>query len=146
MKKQRQAGFLIAKIHHLAGRIFAGKLKQYNIELNPAQGRIMFVLWRQEGIPIHELARKTSLAKSTLTSMLDRLEADGHIIRRPSADDRRKILVQRTSKDYDWEKRYQRVSREMTELFLGGFSALERDRFEEYLQRVLENLQADKEK
>ena len=79
MKTQRQGGFLIARIHQLAGRIFTRKLKEYNIEINPAQGRMMFVLWREGEIPINELAKKTSLGKSTLTSMLDRLEASGFI-------------------------------------------------------------------
>lgn len=61
MKRQRQGGFLITKIHQLAGRIFARKLREYHIKINPAQGRIMFVLWQNDGISINELAQKTKL-------------------------------------------------------------------------------------
>ena len=81
MKHQSQGGFLIAKIHQLSGRIFSKLLKKHQIEINPAQGRIMFVLWRNDNIPIQELAKKTSLSKTTLTSMLDRLEIMGYIVR-----------------------------------------------------------------
>jgi DNA-binding MarR family transcriptional regulator len=141
MKRQRQGGFLIAKIHQVAGRIFARKLKEHQIEeLNPAQGRIMFVLWQQDGISINELAKRTSLGKSTLTSMLDRLELSGHLARVPSRKDRRRILIERTDKDRALEGVYVRVSREMTTLFYGGFSPTEIDRFEKDLQRILENL------
>jgi DNA-binding MarR family transcriptional regulator len=143
VKYQRKGGFLIAKIHHLAGRIFAKKLQEHQIEINPAQGRIMFVLWEKDGIAINELAKKTSLAKSTLTSMLDRLEEAGHVVRVPSDEDRRKILIKRTEKDRVWQKTYVQVSTEMAELFYAGFSASEIDTFEAYLSRILDNLSAN---
>ncbi|UCE17071.1 MAG: MarR family transcriptional regulator [Gemmatimonadota bacterium] len=140
MKTQRQGGFFIAKIHQLAGRIFTRKLKEYNIEINPAQGRIMFVLWREGEIPINELAQKTSLGKSTLTSMLDRLEASGFITRVPSKKDRRKILVRRTEKDRAFQDLYVQVSQDMTKLYYKGFLKEEIDRFEQYLMRIFDNL------
>jgi len=140
MKLQREGGFLIAKIHQLSGRIFAKKLKDYDIEINPAQGRIMFVLWREDGIPIHELARKTSLGKSTLTSMLDRLEEMGFIKRVPTKQDRRKILIKRTEKDKMFQNLYIRVSQDMTKLYYHGFSKSEIDQFENYLRRIFNNL------
>ncbi|ABQ25752.1 MarR family winged helix-turn-helix transcriptional regulator [Geotalea uraniireducens] len=142
MKNRRQGGFLIAKIHQLAGRIFSRKLKKYEIaDINPAQGRILFVLWENDGISIQELAVKTSLGKSTLTSMLDRLEETGHLTRVPSSDDRRKILIKLTEKDRALRNQYARVSEDMTELFYSGFSAAEIDMFEGFLQRILGNLQ-----
>jgi DNA-binding MarR family transcriptional regulator len=140
MKKQREAGFLMAKIHQLTGRIFTKMLKKYEIEINPAQGRIMFVLWREDEIPVSQLAKKTSLGKSTLTSMLDRLESSGYIKRVPSAEDRRKILIQRTEKDRSFQDLYVRVSKEMNQLFFRGFSKMEMDEFEAYLRRIYDNL------
>ena len=142
MKTESEGGFLIARIHQLSGRIFARMLKEYEIEINPAQGRIMFVLWKNDEIPITELARKTSLEKSTLTSMLDRLEDAGYVTRVPSPDDRRKILIKRTAKDKAWQKVYIRVSQQMTELFYAGFSQSEVDEFERSLKRVFDNLSA----
>jgi DNA-binding MarR family transcriptional regulator len=141
MKRQRQGGFLIAKIHQVAGRIFARKLKEHGIdEINPAQGRIMFVLWREDGISINELAKRTALKKSTLTSMLDRLEATGHLERVPSRSDRRQILIKRTAKDIALEDVYIAGSQDMTKLFYRGFTAAEVSRFEKDLQRILGNL------
>jgi len=142
MKTQREGGFLIAKIHQLSGRIFARMLKEYEVEINPAQGRIMFVLWKNDEIPISELAKKTSLEKSTLTSMLDRLEEAGYVARVPSQQDRRKILIRRTAKDKAWQKVYVQVSQEMTKLFYRGFSEKEIDEFEHYLRRIFGNLTA----
>jgi DNA-binding MarR family transcriptional regulator len=139
----RRGGFLIARIHQIGGRIFSRLLKQHGIEeINPAQGRILFVLWSRDRIPISELARRTSLGKSTLTSMLDRLERSGLIRREDSGRDRREILIARTEKDRLLEQRYTEVSRAMTDLFYRGFSRSEIARFEGYLERILDNLTA----
>ncbi len=140
MKEQSQAGFLMAKIRQVGERIFVRRLKQYGIEINPAQGRIMFALWQKDGIPINELAKKTQLNKSTLTSMLDRLAKLGYIKRLHSKEDRREILIKRTEKDRIMEKKYVEVSEEMTRLFYKQFSRSQIDRFENDLERILDNL------
>ena len=140
MKSQRQAGFLMAKIRQVSSRIFEQILRDYSIEINSAQGRIMFALWQADGISINELAQKTQLKKSTLTSMLDRLEDMGYIKRRRSKKDRRKILIKRTNKDQNLESKYVKLSQESTKLFFRGFSEGEIERFEKELERILENL------
>jgi len=100
----------------------------------------MYVLWRRESIPIGELGVMTSLKKSTMTSMLDRLEKAGFLTRTDSKEDRRIILVQRTDKDKAWEKDYVNISKEMERVVFKGFDERERDQFEAYLRRILENL------
>jgi len=141
MKRLRQGGFLMAKIRQVSERVFARKLKKYRINrINPAQGRILFVLWQQDNISIGELAKKTHLGKSTLTSMLDRLEEAGHLTRARSTKDRRQILITRTKRDRELEKIYLAVSQEMTDVFYGGFSKVEIDQFEKNLERILHNL------
>jgi DNA-binding MarR family transcriptional regulator len=140
MKHQRQAGFLMAKIRQVAGRIFERMLNKYGIEINSAQGRIMFALWQQDNISINELAQKTQLKKSTLTSMLDRLEGMGYIKRERSKKDRRIILIKRTNKDKDLEKKYVELSQEHTTFFYKGFSESQIEQFEKDLELILQNL------
>ena len=140
MKSQRQAGFLMAKIRQVSGRVFERKLKEYGIEINSAQGRIMFALWQADGISINELAKRTQLKKSTLTSMLDRLENMGYLRRQRCKKDRRKILIKRTNKDKNLESKYVELSGEITKLFYEGFSESQIDRFENDLAKILDNL------
>ncbi|HEY5478516.1 MAG TPA: MarR family transcriptional regulator [Gaiellaceae bacterium] len=141
-QRLREGGLLVSKIHQLSGRVFARKLREHGIEkINPAQGRILFVLWQGDGISIQELARRTSLGKSTLTSMLDRLERAGELKRVPAAGDRRKTLIRLTEKDRNMRDTYDRVSIEMTDLYYAGFRQAEIDAFEGALARILTNLE-----
>lgn len=132
----------MAKIRQVAGRIFERMLKNCGIEINSAQGRIMFALWQQDNISINELAKKTQLKKSTLTSMLDRLENMGYISRQRSKQDRRVILIKRTKKDKNLENRYVELSQEHTKFFYRGFSENQINRFEKDLEQILDNLTA----
>jgi MarR family transcriptional regulator, organic hydroperoxide resistance regulator len=145
LKEKRKGGFLLAKVHQLSGRIFARMLKEHGIdEINPAQGRILFVLWEKDAIPIRELSERTRLEKSTLSAMLDRLEKSGFIRRKPSSTDRRKILITRTDKDRSFQKAYEKVSDRMIDLFYKGFKPVEINRFECTLERILDNLDNSK--
>lgn len=138
--RRSEGGFLLSKVHQLSGRVFNRLLREHGIEFNSAQGRILFVLWKGDSIPITELADETMLSKSTLTSMLDRLEEAGHIRRDQSPEDRRVILIHLTDENKRLKNKYERVSREMTELFYEGFTWEEIKEFEGYLRRTLENL------
>ncbi len=138
---RRYGAFLIAQMHQVSGRIFSRMLKNHDIEtISPAQGRILFALWSSDDIPIHELAEKTSLKKTTLTTMLDALQASGHIIRVPSGADRRKIHIRLTDKDKQLRETYSQVSAAMASLCYEGFSEEEIELFEGSLKKILANL------
>lgn len=87
-----------------------------------------------------ELSRKTGLAKTTLTGMLDRLEKQGHVRRNFDPADRRSVRITLTPQARSLNDRYVAVSEEMTEKFYKGFTDEDIQEFEKYLQRVLQNL------
>ena len=135
-------GFLITQIKQIQGRVFEKLLQKAGIDaFNGAQGRILYVLWQEDRLPIRELATRTGLAKTTLTGMLDRLEKEGLILRCKSASDRRQIhivLTQQARMHYDT---YEAVSEEMNRIFYRGFSDSEITELEMQLKRILRNLE-----
>ncbi len=138
---ETNGGFLISQIKQVQGRIFEKLLADAGIEeFNGAQGRILYVLWQQDALPIAQLAHQTGLAKSTLTSMLDRLELHGHISRVADKADRRQIMICLTPKAKSLNDAYRRVSGQMSEIFYEGFSDERIIRFEDDLKRILDNL------
>lgn len=141
MLKKNNGGFLISKVKQIQGRVFERMLDENGIsEFNGAQGRILFVLWETDNIPISALSQRTGLAKTTLTSMLDRLESSGHIRREPDPDDRRTVRIRLTETAEALREKYERVSEMMNDVFYKGFSDDEILTFEKGLGKILENL------
>lgn len=141
MTIETQGGQLITQIKQISGRIFEKLLVNAGVEeFNGAQGRILYVLWKEDGIPIIELSRKTGLAKTSLTSMLERMENANLIIRLPDKADKRKICVSLTETARKLSNEYDKVSDEMNSIFYAGFSDDEIITFDNTLRKVLLNL------
>ncbi len=141
---ETQAGFLITQIKQIGGRVFDKILQRENIsEFNGAQGKILYVLWQHDHISIIELSRQTGLANTTLTSMLDRMEAAGLLRRLPDPQDRRKNLIVLTEKAARLKDGYDKVSLEMHEVYFKDFDEEEILAFEGYLRRVLDNVKEE---
>lgn len=137
-----EGGYLISQIKQVSGRIFEKMLSNAGIdEFNGAQGRILYVLWQNDNIPIVELSKKTGLAKTTLTSMLDRMEEANLIARKYDKKDRRQIRIVLTEAAKALSDKYEEVSEEMVNVYYAGFSQEEIALFENTLRRVLHNLQ-----
>lgn len=143
MKKtyHKSGGFLISKIKQIQGRVFEKLLDENGIsEFNGAQGRILFVLWNKDNIPISTLSEETGLAKTTLTNMLDRLERNGHIVREYDPKDRRSVKIRLTENTKDMRDKYDQVSEKMNRIFYNDFSEKEILFFESCLEKILKNL------
>lgn len=138
---ETQGGFLMTQITQISGRIFERMLTNAGVEeFNGAQGRILYVLWQEDDISIVELSRKTSLAKTTLTSMLERMEQADLIRRVPDPSDKRRIRVSLTDTARKLNDDYNKISQEMNEVYYAGFSEKEIHAFEKNLQKILSNL------
>lgn len=136
-----QAGHKISQIKQISGRIFERILSRRNIDaFNGAQGRILYVLWQEDDISLKELSDRTGLAATTLTSMTDRMEASGLVLRIPDAEDRRKTKLALTDKARSLQPDYRAVSDQMNGIFYAGFSQEEILQCEEMLRRIHENL------
>lgn len=54
---------------------------------------VMLVLWEADGLSVSQLGQRLSLDSGTLTPLLKRLEALGHIERRRASDDERRVDI-----------------------------------------------------
>lgn len=141
MEIKVKGGSLISKIHFVSSRIFYSLLNKAGItDLNAGQGRILFALFKKDDISIQELCKKTLLKKSSMTTMLDRLEQVNYIKRISSQSDRRKINVKLTGKSKLQNYLYEKASKEMVDIFYKGFSKSEIGKIENFLSRILDNL------
>lgn len=135
-------GFLVTKIKQLGDRIFERILAEKNIDaFNGAQGRILYVLWQKDGVPIKIISEKSGLAITSLTTMLERMEKNGLISRKTDEADKRKTLLFLTDKAKELKEAYDSVSNEMGNIYYRDFTDKEILQFEEYLNRIRVNLE-----
>lgn len=60
-------GFLVTKIKQLGDRIFDRILAGKDIDaFNGPQGRILYVLWQEDGVPIKTVSEKSGLGLQLL--------------------------------------------------------------------------------
>lgn len=140
MMKKTKGGTLLSQVHQVCARVWNKILRENNMaDLEGARGRVIFALWGKDGVPIKSLCEKTSLDKSTLTGIIDRLERDGYIERKQSETDKRSTIISLTGKEQEFANHVQKVSDQMNCIFYKGFTDEEITQFDTMLQRILEN-------
>jgi len=85
------------------GRVMRRVYEYYDLRLSPfnlttPQFMVFSALWIGDGITIGELGQRVALDGSTITGILDRMEKNGYVERRPNVEDRRSALVYLTQK------------------------------------------------
>jgi DNA-binding MarR family transcriptional regulator len=142
--QKTNGGFYVSQVKYLSARVFEKLLRENEVEIfNGAQGRILYVLWQYNKLTISEIGKLTSLAKTTLTSMLDRMEEASLIERIPDKNNRRQIFITITEKAKSYSNIYNLVSEQMSELFYKDFSEEEINSFENFLKRIITNLEME---
>ena len=136
------SGFYIGRIKQVNTRLLNKFLAQKNITaFNGEQGRILHVLWENDGISNRELSKKSGLAMSSLTTMLERMEEKKILERSVDENDKRKILIFLTDYAKSLKSKYDEISDKMTKISFEGISENERLAFEKTLENVLHNLE-----
>lgn len=136
------SGFYVSRIKQINTRLLNKLLAQKNITaFNGEQGRILHVLWENDGISNQELSKRSGLAMSSLTTMLERMEEKNLLTRKGCPKDKRKCLLFLTEHANSLKKKYDEISDKMTKLSFEGISEDERLAFEKTLENVLHNLE-----
>lgn len=137
---ETKGGFYITQIKQLQDRIFEKMLLENGIEISGGQGRILFVLWKKDHLTISEISRETSLAKNTVSIVVDGMVNKGILDRRINPENRRQTIISLTEYAKSMQSRYEAVSQQMNVLFYEGFTQEEQKVFDGYLERVRNTL------
>lgn len=137
---ETKGGFYITQIKQLQDRIFERLLLENGIEISGGQGRILFILWKTDHLTISEISEKTSLAKNTVSVVINGMVNKGIVARAINPKNRRQTIISLTDYARSLQEKYEVVSEQMNTLFYQGFSEDEQKQFEHYLSRILDTL------
>ncbi|AVM68854.1 MarR family transcriptional regulator [Lachnospiraceae bacterium oral taxon 500] len=142
-----EGGYLIGRAKFLSGRKLNKLFSEYGLtEFNGEQGKILFCLWKKDGVSSTDISLGTGLAINTLTNMLDKMESVDLIYRKQSDTDKRKKYVFLTEKGRSLEIKSKIATDKMDEIFYKGFSTKEIETFENMLRKIISNLEEEDDK
>lgn len=113
---------------------------QLKLQVDIRRNRILFILWKTDNLTISEISEKTSLAKNTVSIVINGMVNKGIVERNINPQNRRQTIVSLTEYAKSLQTKYENVSQQMNTLFYQGFSEKEQKQFERYLARILETL------
>ena len=133
---RRHICFNLGRVMRLVYDYYEQRLSPF--ELTPPQYFVFNALWMGDGITVGELGERVSLDSSTLTGIIDRMERNGYVERRPNPDDRRSVLVFLTPKARELGPRILEFAEELDATLRQPFTQEEMDTFERVLRTLAE--------
>jgi DNA-binding MarR family transcriptional regulator len=133
-------GFLVHDVSRMRRTLFDQAVKPLGI--TRSQWWVLANLSRHPatGVMQSELARNLDVGKVTVGGLLDRLEASGHIERRPDLSDRRARRVFITHKGYGIIRKMTAVGQRLNKVILKGISEDRIKIAEDVLHTIKQNL------
>lgn len=143
MDRIRNFGFILKNLERLYTKRF-GTLAQ-ELSLNLPQCKALFHLSRNEGISQKRLAEIAEIEPMTLVRILDRMESDGWVERRPDPNDRRARTLYVRSGATPILEQIDKLSAQMRAEALAGLNAEQRNQLMSLLEHVYQNLLSAKD-
>lgn len=106
--------------------------------LAPSHGDILACLLVQDACPMGELARQVRRSKSTVTTLVEKLEQAGYVERVPDGQDSRSIRVCLTTRGKELRPVFDRVSAGLEQLLAERLAPQELDMLDKLLVRCLD--------
>ena len=110
MKVEYQVGFLLSRATWAMNNSVNRMLRENGLsEISVAYFAVLQALWENDGMSITDLGEKAQLEKSTMTSLIDRMEGAGLVRRDDHPTDRRAYMICLTSRGKELEEKLDQV-------------------------------------
>ncbi len=126
--------FRLGAVSRRITRFYKEKIQPFG--LTHGQFFMLIALFEEDGALPSRRSEKTALDRPTITGLLDRLERDGWVERRPDPADRRTFRVHLTAGAERQREVLLSIFDEVNGLFLAKFSAEEWLQFQSFLNRL----------
>lgn len=118
----------ISRTRKNSQRVIQMLLAEEGVEgIDPSHGTILSVLLENDGrLQMKEIAKMTRRDKSTITSLVNRLEREGYVQKVKSEEDRRVTYLELTDRGMALKEPFFRISSRLIDIAYGEFEPEER--------------------
>jgi len=132
---------LSGRTHSVFNRAILNNFRKNNIALTKEQWTILGVLWLDDGCSQQTLADRTYKDKPGITRLIDNLEKESLVERRPDAKDRRLNLIFLTPKGKIIEKEVMEIVNQTLENSIKGIDPENLKIVKDTFLQIYENLE-----
>ncbi len=134
MELEQCLNFVLTKAQQSVHQLFKAELVPYGV--TPGQYAVLKCLWDQNGQTAKQLAERLYLDSSSVTGILDRMEAKNLIEKRADPKDRRALQVLLTDKGRELEEPLSKVIEEANEKALHSLDEVQSKSLKELLYKI----------
>ena len=140
MRKQKQCGMLIKQIHDGLEKNANNALRDDNITMTQIGTLIELSSAPKRELTLKELEKRLHVAQPTAAGIVSRLEDKGLVEGLAGREDKRVKIVRITESGLNCCVKADTKMHQAEEQLLDGFSEEEKENFNNYLERVLNNI------
>lgn len=127
-------GHLIRRAHQISWALFLDECAEFNI--TPVQYAAMVAIQERAGVDATRLSSLIAFDRSTIGNVIERLEARGLVVRKPSAEDKRLKLLFLSREGAALLRNVEGAVERVQERLLAPLNAAERKQFMKLLTRL----------
>jgi DNA-binding MarR family transcriptional regulator len=142
-KLEESIGYMVRNAYRAYDRVLSEAFSAHDILTG--QWSLLRVLWDEDNLSQIEVASRMKIERASLTIMLNTVEKAGLITRRTAPGDRRKQLISLTRKGRALESVLVPIGMDVNAIALKGFSQREIAMARSLLQRMIDNLERDRD-
>ena len=135
----RQLHFLLLRCYYNTSRLIAQRTQ--SLGLLSGQPKILECLLEQNGRTPKEIGRCCALDKSTITSLLSKMERQGLVRRRAQDTDRRSVRIYLTELGLDRARQVAEICQEVDRMVLESLTPQQREELLQSLGAILVSLE-----
>ena len=131
---------LASRLREKANTLITAELEKAGIHgIGPSHGDILTELFRQDGRSMCELASCIRRSKSTMTTLIGKLEAQHFVVKVQHPEDARGMLVFLTPEGRALRRVFDDVSSKLQQYIASRITMAEADMLEKLLRKMLED-------
>lgn len=140
MKMEYQMGFLLSRATWAMNNFVNRILRESNLgDISVAYFAVLQALWENDGLSISELGERAQLEKSTMTSLIDRMEGAGLVRREDHPTDRRAYKICLTARGKELEEKLDQVTSRTYQHLTRGIPEKDLQKSIEVCKKLIEN-------
>jgi DNA-binding MarR family transcriptional regulator len=115
------------------------------VDLSPSYGDVLFALDQKGPMALREIASLTNKDKSTVSSVIRKLEQTGYVTKKKGKGDARYVIIELTAKARKLKPLLLEISDEMNENLFRGLNRGEKAQLFKLIEKIAENATSDAE-